>query len=157
MIIVQRIFGLSILVIAPAHGHHLNFTLNLVIPNLIARPQIENMNHRPPLETFARTTLRVLDEDCGQKILVSVNGHLHHAALHLIALPQRIAREQINSLNARLAPLLQTQEQNIRARHRRNIRLIPSRRRFRACPAGCPSQDRWPPQRLGSAEGQPFH
>ena len=64
------------------------------------------MNYGSPLETFTRAGFRILDEDCREQIAASVNGHLHDSALHLIALPKGVTREEVHSFDARLASLL---------------------------------------------------
>jgi hypothetical protein len=124
VIIVEREISLYVCaVFAPGGGHQLHFA-RLVLPKLIAAHQIEDVCDGMLLETVAGLAARFAHKHDGELLRFRVHGHLHHAAAHLIATPDGVARENVRRFEARLAVVFEAEEQEVCAGHGRDVRLV---------------------------------
>ena len=82
------------------------------------------MDQWAALEAVARTVLRILHEHNGEQASFRINRHLHHDALDLLAAPDRVSGQQIDSFDPRLLALLEIEQQQLGGRHRCDVCFV---------------------------------
>ncbi len=123
IVVVECVSNFLIGIFGPARRHHLDFA-NFILPEFVTASQIQNVQQRAALETVASPILRVFGQYDSEQVVRRINRDVHHRAFDLFAAPDRIASQYINCFDSSFVALFKTQQQQISARHWRDVGFV---------------------------------